>query len=471
MPRAALVLAALLLASPLASMSLAATSFDATFTPTGSNAWWIQASVSANAPIASVSARVNEGSWQPLTLRSYGWAASIAAPAGSIVQLRAVSTGGATDHSGCYQWTSRAPTACPATAPAATTTTSTTSTTTSTASAVTFKPAIGNEWWVQVEVSGGPTKVEARDTDGSWTALTQRSYGWAGSVHVEKGHQVQYRATLAGGSTSTSCWFVHPGTTCATTSTPTSATTTTTTTTSSPTTTTVTPLWKDSFTASPWSSTWNVRSSWGLSNAAVTQQSGASVPTFMRITYPAGSVGEGSEWKAKPFAARDSAHLRYQVRFPTDFDFVRGGKLPGLYGGAGNSGGNIPDGTDGWSTRMMWRAGGKGEVYAYLPTSDTWGTRLGTGSWNFTADGKWHSVEQEVVLNTPGSKNGEVTVWYDGVKVHHATGLTFRTTDTLKVDGVFFSTFFGGNDATWATPRTVHADFANFAVSTGYIGP
>ncbi|MEO6202034.1 MAG: polysaccharide lyase [Nitrospirales bacterium] len=207
-----------------------------------------------------------------------------------------------------------------------------------------------------------------------------------------------------------------------------------------------------------------------MSNAAVAHDSGT-VPTFLRVTYPAGSVGEGTEWKAKPFTPRESIHLRYQVRFPTDFDFVRGGKLPGLYGGTGNSGGNIPDGTDGWSTRLMWRTGGQGEVYAYLPTSETWGTRLGTGSWNFTADGKWHTVEQKVILNTPGSKNGEVTIWYDGVKVMRATGLTFRTTDTLKVDGVFFSTFFGGNDATWATPRTVHADFANFAVATGYIGP
>jgi hypothetical protein len=36
---------------------------------------------------------------------------------------------------------------------------------------------------------------------------------------------------------------------------------------------------------------------------------------------------------------------------------------------------------------------------------------------------------------------------------------------------VFFSTFFGGSDPSWATPRTQHTDFAAFAVSDRYIGP
>ena len=38
-----------------------------------------------------------------------------------------------------------------------------------------------------------------------------------------------------------------------------------------------------------------------------------------------------------------------------DFDFVRAGKIPGLAGGRTNTGGRKPDGTDGWSARMMWR--------------------------------------------------------------------------------------------------------------------
>ncbi|WP_181449171.1 polysaccharide lyase [Nonomuraea aridisoli] len=44
------------------------------------------------------------------------------------------------------------------------------------------------------------------------------------------------------------------------------------------------------------------------------------------------------------------------------------------------NGGRIPDGTNGLSTRFMWRANGAGEVYAYLPTSREHGTSLGRGA-------------------------------------------------------------------------------------------
>ena len=431
----------------------AATTFTATFTPTASNAWWVQVKVDSSATLTGVDARVDGGAWKPLTLRSYGWAASMSAPEGSTVQFQAKSASGSL-LSGCYRWTSRAPVACPG---------ATTSTTTATtASTVSFTPKGGNEWWVQVAVTGSPLKVEARDTNGAWVALVKKSWGdWAAGFHVEPGNDVQYRATTASGVTA-SCWYDHPRATCA------SGSATTTTSTTSGTTSTTSLLWSDSFAASPWTGPWKIVSSWGISNTDTLRDSTGQ--TFMRVTYPAGGVGEGAEWKGKPFTPRESVHLRYDVRFPTGFDFVRGGKLPGLYGGTGNSGGNIPDGTDGWSTRLMWRADGKGEVYAYLPTSETWGTRIGTGNWDFAADGQWHTVEQKVTLNTIGSRNGEIKIWYDGVEVVHATGLTFRTTSTLKVDGVFFSTFFGGNDASWAPPRTVHADFTRFAASTSYIG-
>lgn len=73
--------------------------------------------------------------------------------------------------------------------------------------------------------------------------------------------------------------------------------------------------------------------------------------------------------------------LSYAVRFSSNFNFVLGGKLPGLYGGIGNTGGNIPDGTDGFSTRYMWGRNGVGEVYAYLPTSQQYGTGIGRGNW------------------------------------------------------------------------------------------
>ena len=119
--------------------------------------------------------------------------------------------------------------------------------------------------------------------------------------------------------------------------------------------------------------------------------------------------------------------------------------------------------TYGFSTRYMWRRQGDGEVYAYLPTSRKHGTSMGRGNWQFQP-GKWYQLEQEVILNQPGKSNGQIRVWLNDKKVLDQGGLMFRTANSLKIEGIFFSTFFWGGDASWATPQDVYADFAKFSV-------
>ena len=196
------------------------------------------------------------------------------------------------------------------------------------------------------------------------------------------------------------------------------------------------------------------------------------------MTFPAGSASHRAEtnsgataggaqaYLALASGSTDEASLAYDLQFPAGFQFVKGGKLPGLFGGTVTSGLHIPDGTHGFSTRFMWRTNGAGEVYAYLPTSITDGTSIGRGNWTWPT-GRWTHVVQHVRLNTPGSDNGTLDVWLDGSLVLHADHLRFRTVPTLNIDGLFFSTFFGGGDASWATPVTQHADFANFTASSG----
>jgi hypothetical protein len=219
----------------------------------------------------------------------------------------------------------------------------------------------------------------------------------------------------------------------------------------------------------------------GLGRVEVLDEPDDEVGHVLRVTYPEGSASQSmarelgsAEGGAQVLLAMpeptDELHLRYFVRFPDDFQFAKGGKLPGLYGGAANAGGKIPDGTDGFSTRFMWRAQGDGEVYAYLPSSEDHGTSLGRGSWSFPT-GRWVSIEQAVRLNYPDEDDGTVTVWLDGVEVFHAEDLEYRTVHNLKIDGLFFSTFFGGADPSWASPRDQVIDFADFEVSTSYIGP
>jgi hypothetical protein len=216
----------------------------------------------------------------------------------------------------------------------------------------------------------------------------------------------------------------------------------------------------------------------GLDQAQLITTTDAPGGTMLRISYPAGSAsrsaggpdGGTQAYLHLPGNPIDTLDLTYQLRFPPDFDFVKGGKLPGLYGGTVTSGQHIPDGTNGFSTRYMWRAHGDGEVYAYLPTSHEHGTSLGRGCWTFTP-GRWTTIRQHTQLNTPGHTDGRITVWQDDRQVLDQTGLEFRTTDQLHIDGLFFSTFFGGDDTTWASPTDQYADFAEFTLSTDATPP
>jgi hypothetical protein len=219
----------------------------------------------------------------------------------------------------------------------------------------------------------------------------------------------------------------------------------------------------------------------GLDNLSIEEEPGQPFERFIRARYPAGSSSpRGSRAEGKPLGGGqfmgtlatgpvDRLFLRYFVRFPADFDFVKGGKLPGLYGGSEVSGGRIPDGTNGFSTRIMWRTAGQGELYAYMPSSDTWGTSLGRGSFSFPR-GRWTCVEQEVVLNTPGVADGTVRIWIDDQSALEQAGLLFRTASSLRIEGIFFSTFYGGGDGSWAPRSDAHADFAGFATAPSRIG-
>ena len=206
--------------------------------------------------------------------------------------------------------------------------------------------------------------------------------------------------------------------------------------------------------------------------------SGGSATAF-RVVYPAGSVspsasreygapGGGMQvYLPRVDGPLDEAYLRYRVRFPADFAFAKGGKLPGLWGGSQVSGGEEPDGTNGFSTRLMWRSEGAGEVYLYAPGHT--GTSLGRGDWRWPT-GTWTCVEQHVVLNDPEENNGSVAVWVDGKQVYEKADLRYRTVDDLKIEGIFFSTFFGGADRDWASPRDQYADFADFELGPEPVG-
>jgi hypothetical protein len=192
----------------------------------------------------------------------------------------------------------------------------------------------------------------------------------------------------------------------------------------------------------------------------------------LRVHYPAGTSSPGDDVQGgagfftEPSALEgaEQACLTYQVRFESGFDFVRGGKLPGLYGGEAPSGGESVDGENGFSMRLMWREHGAGELYPYVV--DLEGASVGRGAWIFPT-GQWVSIEQEIVLNDPGQANGVARLWIDGRPVLEQRDIVYRTTPELTIDGLMFSTFFGGSGEGWRTPRDQHVDFAAFRLYAG----
>jgi len=215
-------------------------------------------------------------------------------------------------------------------------------------------------------------------------------------------------------------------------------------------------------------------SGWGLENRSFGPDRAIQGQAF-RVFVPAGSIDPatmkarglpygGTGFKAVVAAGGlQRAILKYKVRFPLDFEPARGGKLPGLCGGACNGAGNIPNGTDGFSARYMWLPAMGGEAYAYLPTSVIYGTGMTFVGASFPL-GRWVVLTQELKLNTPGAANGWIKVWLDGQLVLNQRGLTFRNTDALAIDRLYFDVFYGGNDDTWAAPKDTVIEFAEFEV-------
>lgn len=188
----------------------------------------------------------------------------------------------------------------------------------------------------------------------------------------------------------------------------------------------------------------------------------------LEMTLPAHTFGTDAQAAHARIALPgrfEELYLSYRVKFGKGFDFVLGGKLPGLAGGKANTGGKRPTGRDGWSARMMWRQGGRAVQYVYHPdqpglygTDFDWGMQF--------VPGRWHTVEHHIIMNTPGRYDGLIEAWFDGEPALSVANLRFRDTRRLAIDSVFISTFFGGNSAEWAATQDETISFDDFVIST-----
>lgn len=193
---------------------------------------------------------------------------------------------------------------------------------------------------------------------------------------------------------------------------------------------------------------------------------------ILRVRYPEGSINFGSAKKGRPLGGASfyvpyfrgrSACLHYRVRFQDDFAFQKGGKLPGLYDGSAPSGGEAVTGKDGWSIRLMWRKKGAGELYEYVVNKKgKYGASVGRGLFHFVP-GRWMDIDLEVTANDPGQRNGIARLWVDGRPVIEQDDIVYNAPGGRAGNGgLMFSTFFGGNGKSWASPKDQYVDFADF---------
>ncbi len=210
----------------------------------------------------------------------------------------------------------------------------------------------------------------------------------------------------------------------------------------------------------------------------------------LRVSYPKGGLGPRETGGQIMMVFRNmdgisnglyqELYLRYYLKFEEGFDFNKGGKLPGLMGGGdswGRSGGNQPDGTNGWTLRFMWGREGRLVIYAYIPKSgngkwgnNTWGQCIDC---NFKAEpDKWHCIEQYVNVGTPGRDDGKLKVWIDGEERLNIDDMRFRDVENEYglIGGICFSTFHGGNTDDWAPRRDSYAQFDGFVAAKNRVG-
>ena len=208
----------------------------------------------------------------------------------------------------------------------------------------------------------------------------------------------------------------------------------------------------------------------------------------LATSYPAGLHGTretGAQWPYDFDQSYEEATLSYRVRFAPGFDFVRGGKLPGLAGGTAPTGSTQATGFNGWAGRLMWRTnfgGVAGQPQQLTSGGITYAKHTDSGfsgdgrqedrNFFFNPDGtqtefvsdQWYQITQRIVMNTPGEFNGIQQIWIDGVLVINEQNIRYRLDDSFAIDQLYFSTFYGGNED-WRTSKDEEAFFDDFVVT------
>ncbi len=186
---------------------------------------------------------------------------------------------------------------------------------------------------------------------------------------------------------------------------------------------------------------------------------------------------------------RDLLFMRVYARYQPNYAGINsahnGLRITGNYTGPGSR----PNGTDFFLVNIensKWGSEaepGYTHAYVYHPEQDDvygehWFSDGSTsnGSQSFgqffvarpkviPARGVWICYEMLVQMNTPGSRDGRVAVWQDGMLIADWQDVRFRDVSTVKIDQIQLEN--GGQGSTQQNDKW----YDNLVIATSYIGP
>ena len=249
---------------------------------------------------------------------------------------------------------------------------------------------------------------------------------------------------------------------------------------------------------------------------------------ILEITIPKDTESKGGSFWRLDFPKNfTDMTFEYDIMFGKNFNFVRGGKLPGLGGGTAPGGGSTDK--NGFSARLMWRETdfekmmtfkkplgsemkklkeliklGKskeelleqmnsigneiikyewlcGELvktphkaylvqYLYYPDKKgRFGENIPYRYNNdrnkkvFVEPNKWYNIKMRIKLSENPKQEDTILAWVNGKKVLDKKR-NLRNKKSYGINQVMFSLFFGGNDETWHTKKDEKVYFRKFVV-------
>lgn len=186
----------------------------------------------------------------------------------------------------------------------------------------------------------------------------------------------------------------------------------------------------------------------------------------------------GFTWFQKiPGGGVNEATMEYKIKFDSGFDWTKGGKIPGLVGGTSPRGCNTERNNleNGFSARCMWRSGGRMVLYAYWHKQNS---RCGKDTfWKKNGQdikiqrGKWYTIREHIIMNTPGRNNGVVEIFLNGDRVLRLTNMEWRKAGkNFKIDKAYWTTYVGGSTNEFKPSRNNKIWFDDFKVWIGCAG-